>query len=121
MKTPSRLVFGERDQGSDNEAEIPRATGEDIRRRLRRTCIAIRRNQFELEAIRSQLGAEIRSLEQHRMIARLAGLRLTAPDAGLRRAAGELLELLETQQSPDARGPVRPSVKATVPERRNAL
>ncbi len=99
MKTPSRPAFGESNQSSDDEAEILRVMWEHIRRRLRRTSVAMRRNQCELEAIRAQLGTEIRSLEQHGMIASLTGLSLTAPDAGLRRAAGELLELLETRQS----------------------
>jgi hypothetical protein len=121
MKRTSGLVNHE-DHRDLEEAEFLRTSWEEIRTRLRRTCIAINRNQCELEAMRqlSHLKAEIRLLEQHRMIARLAGLSITAPDAGLRKAAGELLELLESRQPPDPSCPVRPSVKTTAPERRNA-
>ena len=121
MKTSSKLELHKDYQGLE-QAEFLETTWEEIRGRLRRTCIAIRHNQGELEAIRqlSHLRAEVRLLEQHRMMARLAELSLTEPDAGLRKAAVELVELLESWQPSGPRCPVRPSVKTTASERRNA-
>lgn len=121
MKRSSKLVL-HKDHQDLEEAEFLGTTWEEIRGRLRRTCIAIRRNQCELEAMRqmSHLKAEIRLLEQHHIIARLEELSLTEPDAGMRKAAGELLELLESRPSAEPRGPMRPLAGTTVPERRTA-
>ena len=121
MKRSSKLVL-HKDHQDLEESEFLGATWEEIRGRLRRVCMAIRRNQCELEAMRqlSHLKAEIRLLEQQRMMARLAELSLAEPDAGLRKAAGELLELLQSRRSSGTRCPVRPSVKTTAPEGRTA-
>jgi hypothetical protein len=96
MKTTSRLVFREYEQGS-GESGVPRTTWEDIRRQLRRTCAAIRRNQCELDAIRQSalLRSEIRSLELQLLTGRLKTIIRGVSDTRLRGAGSDVLQVLE--------------------------